>query len=332
MESHMYNIFPESVGALGFEPIGRDAPYEVIHHDNLESVLGLSGHDGTVLQTISYDPFGNTISTSGNSNNNQLHYTGREQDPDTGLYNYRRRTYDPSTGTFTTEDPRGILSKIYNHNHNILINQNVSSMINAYIYADDNPVNFNDPYGLDVTITIYRNTYTNQSITGKFNAVSDVTGNSYSGVTLENAKAGVDHTKPPIPSGYYDAFLRTKYDPNRIQLENVPGYDGSQPGYVGIQMHIGNTPKDLEGCFAVGTEQNSPDSIQGSRAALIGLDNVIKGDNTGKISVQLYNGSEGSFNDNSFVGSTAGANAAAGGYLLYPNKPNNNHTIGVYSK
>src|SRR5208337_4168396 len=119
---------------------------------------------------------------------------------------------------------------------------------------------------------------------------------------------------------------------NRIQLENVPGYGGSQPGYTGIQMHIGNIPKDLEGCFAVGTEQNSPDSIQGSRAALIGLDNVIKGDKTGNISVQLYNCSEGSINDNSFVGSRVGADAAAGGYFLSPNKPKTCMRRGVFWK
>src|SRR5208283_1881910 len=132
MESHMYNIFPESVGALGFEPIGRDAPYEVIHHDNLESVLGLSGHDGTVLQTISYDPFGNQLSTTGTANNNQLHYTGREQDPDTGLYNYRARIYDPTTGRFCTEDPKAF-----------------KAGVNFYSYCLGNPVNCNDPYGFD---------------------------------------------------------------------------------------------------------------------------------------------------------------------------------------
>src|SRR5208337_5319427 len=108
MESHMYNIFPEPVDALRFSRIGRNMPYEVIHHDNLQSVLGLSGHDGTMLQTYSYDPFGNTISTTGSANNNNLHYTGREQDPDTGLYNYRNRIYDPTIGRFCTEDPMGI--------------------------------------------------------------------------------------------------------------------------------------------------------------------------------------------------------------------------------
>jgi len=129
----MYNIFPEPVDALGFARIGRDMPYEVIHHDNLQSVLGLSGHDGTVLQTISYDPFGNTISTTGSSNNNQLHYTGREQDPDTGLYNYRARIYDPTTGRFLTEDAKSF-----------------TAGVNFFAYCKGNPVNCNDPYGFGI--------------------------------------------------------------------------------------------------------------------------------------------------------------------------------------
>src|SRR5208337_222335 len=130
MESHSYSICPETVDTVGFAAIGRDMPYEVIHHDNLESVVGMSGHDGAILQTISYDPFGNKT-VSGTANNNQLHYTGREQDPDTGLYNYRARIYDPITGTFTTEDPLGF-----------------KAGINFYSYAGGNPINANDPYGL----------------------------------------------------------------------------------------------------------------------------------------------------------------------------------------
>src|SRR5208283_475539 len=123
-------VIDEIVNAYEIEGTNQWTNY-TFHHDNLQSVLGLSGHDGTVLQTISYDPFGNTIGTTGSANNNQLHYTGREQDPDTGLYNYRARIYDPTTGTFCTEDP-----------------MHFSAGVNFYSYAGGNPINANDPYGL----------------------------------------------------------------------------------------------------------------------------------------------------------------------------------------
>jgi len=92
--------------------------------------LGLSGHEGSVLQTISYDPFGNKTATTGTSNNNFLHFTGREEDPDSGLYYFRARFYDPSVGRFITEDPKGF-----------------DAGVNFYAYCKNNPINANDPSG-----------------------------------------------------------------------------------------------------------------------------------------------------------------------------------------
>ncbi|MFA7062463.1 MAG: RHS repeat-associated core domain-containing protein, partial [Pedobacter sp.] len=106
------------------------------HHDALQSVLGLSGHEGSVLQTISYGPFGEKIATTGTANNNYLHFTGREEDSDSGLYNYRARIYDPTIGRFLTEDPKGF-----------------DAGVNFYVYVQNNPVNANDPMGLETEIS-----------------------------------------------------------------------------------------------------------------------------------------------------------------------------------
>jgi len=101
------------------------------HHNNLQSVQALTGHEGSTLQTIGYSPFGEKQGTSGSANNNQLYFTGREEDPDSGLYYFRARYYDPSIGRFISEDPKGF-----------------DAGVNFYAYASNNPINANDPMGL----------------------------------------------------------------------------------------------------------------------------------------------------------------------------------------
>ncbi len=100
------------------------------HHDQVNSVVALSDHNGNAAQTLSYGPFGEAISESGNSHN-AMKYTGREQDAESGLYYYRARYYDPELGRFISEDPIGF-----------------GGGINYYAYVKNNPVIFGDPSGL----------------------------------------------------------------------------------------------------------------------------------------------------------------------------------------
>ncbi len=65
---------------------------------------------------------GNTI--------NPFRYTGREYDSETGLYYYRARYYDPSTGRFLSEDPISF-----------------AGGINFYPYVGNSPSNLIDPTG-----------------------------------------------------------------------------------------------------------------------------------------------------------------------------------------
>jgi len=106
------------------------------HHDHLNSVTAVTGHDGTTVETASYGPFGAMTSEtgpalSGGEVANKLRYTGREFDRETGLYYYRARYYDPEIGRFYTEDPLRFRAGI-----------------NFYAYVNNNPLNSNDPMGL----------------------------------------------------------------------------------------------------------------------------------------------------------------------------------------
>ncbi len=98
--------------------------------DALGSITSLTNTSGSLAQTYTYDSFGKLTGSAG-SLTNSFQYTGRELDTETGLYYYRARYYDPSTGRFVGEDPIGI-----------------EGGINSYRYVSNGPVNSTDPSGL----------------------------------------------------------------------------------------------------------------------------------------------------------------------------------------
>jgi hypothetical protein len=150
----------------------------------------------------------------------------------------------------------------------------------VYAYALSNPVSKIDPTGLDVSIVITRGAYTSESVIGTISVTSTVAGaGSFNGYTLEAATAGPLGNKDPIPAGTYGGFIRTDHSPNRIELENVPGFQN-------IQIHNGNTADDVEGCFAVGTKQR-PNQVLNSLAALNKILDIINNDGSGNITVQV---------------------------------------------
>jgi YD repeat-containing protein len=72
------------------------------HADGLGSITALSNSSGTIVQTYTYDSFGNITQTG--SINQPYTYTAREYDSETGMYFYRARYYDPKVGRFVTND------------------------------------------------------------------------------------------------------------------------------------------------------------------------------------------------------------------------------------
>lgn len=79
--------------------------------------------------------------------------------------------------------------------------------------------------------------------------------------TPESIKARKVYAQTAIPAGTYELIMNFS---NRFQkymplLINVPGYEG-------VRIHVGNTPKDTEGCILVGKQKGS-DFVGMSRTA-----------------------------------------------------------------
>ncbi|MFM6370040.1 MAG: RHS repeat-associated core domain-containing protein, partial [Dolichospermum sp.] len=62
-------------------------------------------NSGAVVNHFVYDSFGQVISESNPAIDTRYLFTGREFDQEIGLYYYRARYYDASTGRFLSEDP-----------------------------------------------------------------------------------------------------------------------------------------------------------------------------------------------------------------------------------
>jgi hypothetical protein len=98
--------------------------------------------------------------------------------------------------------------------------------------------------------------------------------------TLELAWFWNEKDKSCVPPGSYRGFLRTDHkDKWRIQIEGVPG------GREGVQIHVGNFPKDIKGCVLVGNSY-SPDAVHDSAAAYEKLKSAYR-ESPGTISVEF---------------------------------------------
>lgn len=114
----------------------RDGGIHYYHADRLGSVIYLTDEQGEVAASYDYDPFGRIVRQEGTVVN-PFTFTGREFDRETGLYYYRARYYDPGLGRFLSPDPAA--PRLHQ-----------PQTLNPYLYAQNNPVRFIDPMGLEV--------------------------------------------------------------------------------------------------------------------------------------------------------------------------------------
>jgi RHS repeat-associated protein len=95
-------------------------------------VVAVTDADGERVGSYNYTAFG-TIKDATGALDNNITYTGRWLEPETGLYYYRARYYDSGVGRFLKRDSIGFWAKD----------------LNFYRYANNNSINYYDPIGLD---------------------------------------------------------------------------------------------------------------------------------------------------------------------------------------
>lgn len=111
--------------------VWRDGQWYYFVKDHGGTVRGLLDAKGMLLEWYRYTDYG--LPVDGHSSIHNLGLAGREYDPESGLYFFRSRFYDPRVGRFIQRDRIGL-----------------TGGLNLYAYAEGDPVNNRDPLGLDV--------------------------------------------------------------------------------------------------------------------------------------------------------------------------------------
>ncbi|MCG8356303.1 MAG: DUF6531 domain-containing protein [Kiloniellales bacterium] len=110
------------------------------HENSIGSVSALSDDAGTAIERYGYGAYGETSVLAANGTtevssstlDNPYRFTGRRHDPESDVYYYRARFYDPARGRFLQRDPKGYIDGM-----------------GLYEYVKSNPINFDDPMGTE---------------------------------------------------------------------------------------------------------------------------------------------------------------------------------------
>ncbi|MBT9315957.1 peroxidase family protein [Leptothoe spongobia] len=105
IQTHRYLHGPQVDQVLAEETTDGETRWALTDHQG--SVWDVIDNQGTVLNHITYDSFGQVTNQSNPTAYFRFGYTGRELDQESGQYFYRARYYDPGVGRFISEDSVG---------------------------------------------------------------------------------------------------------------------------------------------------------------------------------------------------------------------------------
>ena len=123
---HVAGMAQRRIGDAFTNEFTEDITYQLKDHLSSNSLTVTK--NGTVLSKEEFYPFGET--SFGSYSKKRYRFTGKEQDDCSGLYYYGARYYAPWTCKFLSVDP------IYNPAES------------PYVYSGNDPINFNDPSGM----------------------------------------------------------------------------------------------------------------------------------------------------------------------------------------
>jgi RHS repeat-associated protein len=130
------NITKYFIHGIGLMAMVTDTGQVYTYHFNaVGSTIAMSDSTQAIVNTYSYDAFGNIAANSIENVPQPFKFVGQHgvmTEPN-GFYYMQARYYDPSVGRFISEDPIGF----------------EGGDANLMVYARNNPITFYDPNGLD---------------------------------------------------------------------------------------------------------------------------------------------------------------------------------------